>query len=144
MSATLRAVSYLPPGTGRPPGLDLAVLRHDERRVRRRLVPLIHGDEVQVDFPEPVTLQDGGALELDDGRFVDIVAAEEDLYEAVGRGLTTPSQVRESVFPCHNAAERKAANARRNFSSRLIGWIAIEPGSYPDLDDLLDAAQVIP
>lgn len=85
MSATLRAVSYLPPGTEHPPAYDPAVLRHDERRVRRRLLPLVHGDEVLVDFPEPVTLENGGALALADGRYVDIVAAEEPLYEVRGR-----------------------------------------------------------
>ena len=85
MTATLRAVSYVPPGAQRPPGFDPAVLRHDERRVRRRVIPLIHGDEVLVDFPQPVTLEDGSALELADGRFVDIVAAEELLYEVRGR-----------------------------------------------------------
>ena len=61
------------------------MLRHDERRVRRRAIPLAHGDEVLVDFPEPVTMEQGGALELDDGRCVEIIASEEELYEVRGR-----------------------------------------------------------
>jgi urease accessory protein len=85
MSETLRAVSYVPPGVQRPDGFDPAVLTHDERRVRRRSIPLIHGDEVLVDFPEPVTLEHGGALQLEDGRYADIVAAEERLYEVRAR-----------------------------------------------------------
>jgi urease accessory protein len=85
MSATLRAVSYVPPGTPRPDGFDPAVLRHDERRVRRRVISLVHGDEVLVDFPEPITLEDRGALKLADGRYVEILAAEELLYEVRGR-----------------------------------------------------------
>ena len=84
MSAVLRARSYLPPGHGKPIW-DLAVLAHDERRVRRRTVPLVHGDEVLVDFPEPLTLAQGGALELEDGRCVEIIAGEELLYEVRGR-----------------------------------------------------------
>lgn len=84
MAQTLRAVSYVPPGHGRNTW-DLAILAHDERRVRRRIIPLVHGDEVLVDFPQPVTLENGGALELDDGRLVDIVASEEYLYEVRGR-----------------------------------------------------------
>lgn len=87
MTAPLRARAYLPPGHGGTP-FDLAVLLHDERRVRRKLLRLIHGDEVVVDFPAPVTLEHGGALELEDGRLVEIVAGEEDLYEVRGRDAT--------------------------------------------------------
>lgn len=64
---------------------DLAILLHDERRVRRRLFTLVHGDSVLVDFPEPVTLEDRSALRLEDGRFVEIIAGEEHLYEVTGR-----------------------------------------------------------
>lgn len=78
---TLRAVSYLPAGHGRGIPFDLVTLAHDERRVRRRLLTLVHGDEVLVDFPSPVTLDHRGALLLDDGRLVEVIAAEEYLYE---------------------------------------------------------------
>jgi urease accessory protein len=84
MPETLRAVSYLPPGHGRPT-FDLAVLMHDERRVRRRAIELVHGDTVLVDFPAPVTLESGSGLLLSDGRIADIVAGEELLYEVRGR-----------------------------------------------------------
>jgi urease accessory protein len=86
MPETLRAVSYLPPGIGRDKiAFDFAILYHDERRVRRKLLVLNHGDEVLVDFPEPVTLENGGALKLADGRYADIIAGEENLYEVRGR-----------------------------------------------------------
>ncbi|HEY9012934.1 MAG TPA: urease accessory protein UreE [Devosia sp.] len=83
MGETLRAVAYVPSGTAT--GFDIAVLFHDERRVRRRVIPLEHGDEVLVDFPNPVTLEDRGLLQLEDGRFVEIIAGEEQLYEVRGR-----------------------------------------------------------
>ena len=84
MASVLPAVSYLPPGHGKSIW-DLAILMHDERRVRRRAIQLVHGDEVLVDFPQPVTLESGGALELADGRRVEIIAGEEVLYEVRGR-----------------------------------------------------------
>ena len=87
MTAPLRARAYLPPGHAGMP-FDLVVLLHDERRVRRKLLRLVHGDEVAVDFPAPVTLEHGGALELEDGRLVEIIAGEEDLYEVRGRNAT--------------------------------------------------------
>ncbi len=64
---------------------ELAVLPHDERRVRRRLIPLIHGDGVLVDLPEVTTLDNRDCLRLDDGRLVEIIAAEELLYDVRGR-----------------------------------------------------------
>ena len=64
---------------------DLAVLAHDERHLRRRLLTLVHGDEVLVDLPSAVRLESGDCLVLEDGRFVDIQAAEEKLYEVRGR-----------------------------------------------------------
>jgi urease accessory protein len=84
MSETFRAVAYQPPGIPRRTPYDIAVLRHDERRVRRRVLPLVHGDQVFVDFPAAITLADRGALELDDGRVVEVIAAEEPLYEISG------------------------------------------------------------
>ncbi len=77
MSATLRAVSYVPQGVKRPDGFDPAILTHDQRRVRRRAITLVHGDEVLVDFPQPVTLEHGGAHQLEDGRKVDKLAPPE-------------------------------------------------------------------
>jgi urease accessory protein len=80
----LRAVSIAPPGHGREP-YDTIVLDHDQRRLRRKLLRLTGGDEVMVDFPQTLTLEQGSALELEDGRFVTIVAAPELLYEIRGR-----------------------------------------------------------
>ena len=73
MAETLRAVSYEPPGFSGT-AYDLAILYHDERRVRRRVIQLVHGDEVLVDFPQPVSMESGGALRLEDGRLVVLVA----------------------------------------------------------------------
>lgn len=64
---------------------DLAVLAHDERHLRRKLLTLVHGDEVLVDLPSAVRLESGDCLVLEDGRLVDIQAAEEKLYEVRGR-----------------------------------------------------------
>lgn len=81
----LRAVSHLPAGHGRGTPFDSVVLEHDERRLRRKLLTLVHGEEVLVDFPQTVTLDHMGALELEDGRLVAVMAAEEYLYEIRAR-----------------------------------------------------------
>jgi len=65
---------------------DLAVLDHEERHLRRRVVELVHGDKILVDLPEPVHLDDRDVLILDDGRHAEIIAAEEEVYDIRAKG----------------------------------------------------------
>jgi urease accessory protein len=64
---------------------DVAVLTQDERHLRRKVITLVHGDRVLVDFPETLVLEDRDVLVLDDGRHAEIVAADEELLEIRGR-----------------------------------------------------------
>lgn len=77
----LRVSAVLPPDHGLGIPFDLVVLEHDERRLRRKLLRLVHGDEVLVDFAQTITLNNRDVLQLDDGRLVEVIAAEELLYE---------------------------------------------------------------
>ncbi len=77
----LRVSAVLPPDQGLGMPFDIVVLEHDERRLRRKLLRLVHGDEVLVDFPQTITLDNRDVLQLDDGRLVEVIAAEELLYE---------------------------------------------------------------
>lgn len=75
----LRAQSVASDG---PTPFDLIVLTCDERHLRRRVLTLQHGDRVLVDLPAPRMLRDRDRLVLDDGRHVEVIAADEALYEA--------------------------------------------------------------
>jgi urease accessory protein len=77
----LRAVSHLPAQHGRGAPIDTITLAHDERRLRRKLLTCAGGTEVMVDFPATVTLEHNGALELEDGQVIAILAAPELLYQ---------------------------------------------------------------
>ncbi len=79
--AMLRVSTILPPDHGLGTPFDLVVLEHDERRIRRKMLRLVHGDEVLVDFPQTITLDNRDVLRLEDGRLVEVIAAEELLYE---------------------------------------------------------------
>lgn len=81
----LRAQTRLPANHGKGAPFDLVVLAADERRIRRKLLTLTKGEEVLVDFPEATTLEDRDVLVLEDGRLVEIVAANENVYEITGR-----------------------------------------------------------
>lgn len=87
-----RVITSLPARHGRGTPIDLIILAHDERRLRRKLLRLTSGMEVTVDFPQTITLDHHGALELEDGSLVEVLAAEELLYEI--RGNDTAHLVR--------------------------------------------------
>lgn len=81
----LRATACLPAHHGRGDPIDTITLAHDERRLRRKLLTGKNGTEVLVDFPNTVTLDHGGALELKDGRLIEIHAASELLYAVTAK-----------------------------------------------------------
>lgn len=64
-----------------PVPFDILVLTHEERYLRRRVVTLHHGDDVLVDLPAATVLANGDRLVIEDGRHVEIIAAEEELME---------------------------------------------------------------
>jgi len=80
-----RATAHLPADHGKSPIIDTITLAHDERRLRRKLLTGAKGTEVMVDFPATVTLDHNGALELESGELVSVLAAQEPLYEIRAR-----------------------------------------------------------
>jgi urease accessory protein len=81
-----RSTEILPHGTGgsRTP-IDVIILAHDQRHVRRKLLHMQHDDVVMLDLKEPVQLSHGDLLLLDTGDCVEVIAAEEPLYEITPR-----------------------------------------------------------
>ena len=61
--------------------VDHVTLAHDERHLRRKLLHLASEEMVMLDLKETVMLGDGDLLVLDDGSFVEVRAAKEELYE---------------------------------------------------------------
>ncbi|MBB6467923.1 urease accessory protein [Aminobacter lissarensis] len=101
----LRAIQIIraDAATGAQP-FDVAVLAHDERHVRRRAIALSQGERVLVDLPEPVVLETGDLLLLEDDRTVGIVAAEEALYDIRGRDAVHLTQLAWHIGNRHLAA----------------------------------------
>ena len=67
------------------PIADSVVLDHEERRRRRGVVRTVAGLEFLVDLPDAPHLGRGDGYVLEDGRFIEIVAAPEELLEVRGR-----------------------------------------------------------
>lgn len=63
---------------------DLVVLRYDDRFLRRKRLTTVHDEGFLVDLPETVSMDHGDAFELDDGRVIEVVAAEEPVLVVTG------------------------------------------------------------
>lgn len=81
-----RSTEILPSGAGgdRPP-IDVVVLAHDQRHVRRKLLHMQHDDVVMLDLKAPVLLAHGDLLLTETGETIEVIAAEELLYEVTPR-----------------------------------------------------------
>jgi len=84
----LRATSAVRAADVRETPWDIVVLEASERHLRRKLLTLQHGDDVLVDLPNVIQLADRDCLRLEDGRLVEVIAAEEDLMQVTGRDVT--------------------------------------------------------
>ena len=93
-------------GTTRP--YDSAVLAHDERHLRRRAIELSGGDKVLVDLSEPVALNDGDRLVLEDGRHIEIIAAQEEVYDIRARDAVHLAELAWHIGNRHLAASIEA------------------------------------
>ena len=100
-----RAISVLPAGSaGVAAPFGRAVLPHDERHLRRRAIELADGSKVLVDLPEPVTLNDGDRLVLEDGSHVEIIAAPEEVYDIRARDAVHLTELAWHIGNRHLAA----------------------------------------
>lgn len=99
-----RALRRAPLGA-RPFGT--VVLRHDERLLRRRRLVTAEGEGFLVDLPATAGLDQGDALVLEDGRLIEVVAAEEPLLEVRGPDLPRLAwHLGNRHAPCRIESER--------------------------------------
>ena len=81
----IRATGVAVAGHWHASAVDCVVLDFDERHRRRVAMTGIKGLAFLLDLPEAVMLRGGDAVILEDGGFVEIVAAPEPLIEVRGR-----------------------------------------------------------
>ncbi len=64
------------------------MLNYEDRFLRRRMLRTAQNEEFLVDLSQTTSLDGGDAFELADGRLIEVVAAEEDLFAVTGPDLT--------------------------------------------------------
>lgn len=82
-----------------------AILRHDERHLRRKAISLTNGVKIFIDLPETVLLTSEDELMLSDGSIVQINAADEPLYAVTTSDLNHLMELVWHIGNRHLAAE---------------------------------------
>jgi len=123
-----RVSAHIPAAAARGVTFDTLTLAHDERRLRRKLLQLPKGEEILLDFPDPVSLGHGDRLLLEDGRQVGIAAASEPVYEIRGRDAAHIARLAWHIGNRHLPAqiEKNRILIRRD---RIIGDMLVGLGA---------------
>ncbi len=83
------------------------VLSYDDRFLRRKVLTTAAGERVLIDLAQTQSLNQGDAFQLDDGRFVEIHAADEALIEVRGAPLHRLAwHIGNRHTPCQIEADR--------------------------------------
>ena len=105
-AAVPRAVAVRPAGQWQAAAAQVT-LDYDARFLRRKRLTADDGLAFVVDLPETVSLNDGDALEIEDGRLVEVVAAPEPLVAVTGPTLTRYAwHIGNRHTPCEIGADR--------------------------------------
>jgi len=82
------------------------VLTYDARFLRRKVLTTADGRSVLVDLAHTTSLNHGDALEIEDGRFVEIIAATEPLLEVRGTLVQLAWHIGNRHTPCQIEDDR--------------------------------------
>jgi urease accessory protein len=97
------------------------VLGYDERFLRRKRLVTASGDAFMVDLPETTNLLAGDAFELDDGRLVEIAAAEEPVLIIKGDLVRLAWHIGNRHTPCQIEPDRLVIRADHVLAEMLRG-----------------------
>lgn len=90
----------------------LVVLTYDERLIRRKRLMTVHDEGFLVDLPEVTNLDAFWGFELDDGRLIQVVAAEEAVLVITGPDLARYAwHIGNRHTPCQVEADRLVIRA---------------------------------
>ncbi|WP_225030012.1 urease accessory protein UreE [Xinfangfangia pollutisoli] len=101
---------------------DLVVLGYDERLLRRRRLVTVHDEGFLVDLPMVTNMDDHWGFLLEDGRAVQVVAAEESLVQITGPDLLRYAwHIGNRHTPCQIEPDRLLIRADHVLEAMLAG-----------------------
>ncbi|MBT9385579.1 urease accessory protein UreE [Pseudooceanicola sp. CBS1P-1] len=110
--------------TGTP--ADHVTLDYEQRFVRRKGLTTDAGEKILVDLVQTISLDEGDALQLEDGRLVGILAAAEPLYHVTGPELARLAwHVGNRHTPCQIATDHLLIR-----EDRVIGEMLVHLGAH--------------
>lgn len=96
-------------------------LDYDARFLRRKRLTTDEGEPFLVDLPQTESLNHGDALELADGRLVQIIAAAEDLIAVTGADLVRLAwHIGNRHAPCQIEAQRLVIRKNHVMQEMLV------------------------
>lgn len=105
MAGGLRATSFRRAGFAGAAPFDCVVLDAQARHLRRKLISSRHSGDLLVDLDRPARLEHGDRLVLEDGRLIEVIAAEEELSEVRGRDAAHLAQLAWHIGNRHLEAQ---------------------------------------
>jgi urease accessory protein len=105
---TLRATSFVRAQYLLEQPWEIVVMDSTARHLRRKLITLQNGDEVMVDLEKTTKFADRDCLILEDGRLVQIIASDEELFEIKARDQTHLTQLAWHIGNRHLEAQIEA------------------------------------
>lgn len=81
-------------------------MTYDDRFLRRKVVTTAHDETLLVDLPHTTSLDHGDAFELADGRFIEVIAAEEPLLQITGDLVQLAWHIGNRHTPCQIETDR--------------------------------------
>jgi urease accessory protein len=97
------------------------VLGYDDRFLRRKRLTMASGEPFLVDLPETTNLLAGDAFELDNGRLVEIAAADEDVLVIRGDLTRLAWHIGNRHTPCQIEPDRLVIRADHVLADMLRG-----------------------
>jgi urease accessory protein len=97
------------------------ILGYEDRFLRRKRLTMASGDAFLVDLAETTNLLAGDAFELDDGRLIEIAAAEEPVLVIKGDLVRLAWHIGNRHTPCQIEADRLVIRADHVLADMLRG-----------------------
>jgi urease accessory protein len=122
MPFPLPARTHLPKGQWTGPAAGVVTLSYDERFLRRKRLVTDAGEPVMVDLAQTTNLDPGDALETDDGRRIEVRAADEPVVRVTGPNLARLAwHLGNRHTPCEVKADHLVIRQDHVLEAMLVG-----------------------